>query len=169
MAPTIIQSRRRCVLGGLGVLASPLFSRKRLAAESLELSVIVHPSNSAKLTKDDLAFIFKTSKRHWSGGDRIAAFNLPPRSNERMLFDQVVLGFDADEAARYWIDRKIRGGEPPPRVVPDATLVVRLVAQMKNSIGYVPSAILTENVRLVARVRPGGVVGATNTAIQGTL
>lgn len=138
------------------------FPLSALGAETGELAVIVHPSNRSKVSKDDLGFIFKSSMRHWSDGGRIAALNLPARTNERALFDHAVLGLDPDAVARFWIDRKIRGGEPPPRTIMDALTMARVVQQLRDAIGYVPIALATEKVRIVARVRASGVVGTTN-------
>jgi hypothetical protein len=72
------------------------------------------------------------------------------------------LGFNPDAVARFWVDRKIRGGEPPPRTIMDALTMARVVEHLEGAIGYVPIALVTEKVRIVARVRASGIVGTTN-------
>jgi hypothetical protein len=149
--------RRRCLVTGSGVLLTTLFDPGLTLAAPDELAVIVHPSNSAQITIDDIAAVFKTTMRFWSGSKRIVPLNLPPRTPGRLLFDRVVLGMDADTSFRYWIDRKIRGGEPAPRSVPEPELVIRIVQKLETAIGYAPANLVTSGVRVVARVRSNGV------------
>jgi ABC-type phosphate transport system substrate-binding protein len=153
MANTPRFHRRVCLATGSGLLLSTLLDTQLSMAGPEELAVIVHSSNTARLSLPEIAAIFKTTMRYWSGSKRIMAFNLPARSSERVLFDRVILGWDPDAALRFWIDRKIRGGEPPPRSVPEPQLVLRIVQQAENAIGYVPSHLVKTGVRVIARVR----------------
>ena len=98
--------------------------------------------------------------RSWPGGKAIAAFELPPNTEERVLFDRTVLKLDPDDVAHFWIDRRMRGGSPPPHQVPEAAILLRVVAKLENAIGYVPTPLADATVRIVARVRAGEVVMA---------
>jgi hypothetical protein len=49
--------------------------------------------------------------------------------------------------ARYWIERKIRGQGGPPRIIPSANLVARIVARVPGAIGYVVEGPLPDGVR----------------------
>lgn len=100
--------------------------------------VIVNSQNQAALSLADLATIFTTRKQTWDGGKRIVPFNFPAKHEVRVAFDRAVLEMNADEVARYWIDRRIRGGNPPPKQVNNARLIVRLVEKLDGAIGYVP-------------------------------
>lgn len=153
MANTPRFHRRVCLATGSGLLLSTLLDGKLSLAGPEELAVIVHPSNTTRLSLAEVAAVFRTTQRYWSGSKRIMAFNLPVRTPDRELFDRVVLGLDGDAVVRFWIDRKIRGGEPPPRTVPEPDLVLRIVQQAENAIGYVPSHIVKSGVRVIARVR----------------
>jgi ABC-type phosphate transport system substrate-binding protein len=136
-----------------------LLPSARAGADGVELVVVVHPNNSTQsLSTAELAAIFTTQRRHWSGSKSIIALNLPPRSEHRALFDRAVLGMDPDAVARFWIDRKVRGGAAPPRQVPDATMAVRVVAKLEAAIGYAPREGADKSVRVVARIRGGKVV-----------
>jgi ABC-type phosphate transport system substrate-binding protein len=131
------------------------------AAEPPELSIVVHPQNRGPLNGAQLEQIFLTTLRQWpQGGAPVAVFNLPPRSEARVLFDAVALRMSEDEVARFWIDRKIRGGEPPPRQVPDPGIMVRAVAQIAGAIGYAPSAAADASVRVIARIKDRKLVWA---------
>lgn len=123
-----------------------------------EISIIVNPSVSANsLSQSDLRPIFQTTKTSWAGGKALP-LNLPNGDDTRKGFDAAVLGLDPDRVARYWVDRKIRGGNPPPKNIPSAGMVVKVVASKDGAIGYVPSSAVNGSVKVVAKVRGGQVV-----------
>jgi hypothetical protein len=94
----------------------------------------------------------------WDSGTQISAYNLSDFSAARRLFDQVVLGMSADEATRYWVDRKIRGGARPPKKLVSPAMVRRAVASEAGSIGYIPCGDIEPTVKVVAWVPPAGVL-----------
>ena len=69
----------------------------------------------------------------------------------------MVLDLEPDEMARYWIDARIRHGEEAPRTVA-SSLLVRVVARLGGSIGYVPAGEALSGVKIVARIERGRVV-----------
>ncbi|MBN2193102.1 MAG: substrate-binding domain-containing protein [Polyangiaceae bacterium] len=124
-----------------------------------EICVVVHPGNaSAAGDRVALRQVFQTKVTRWSNGERITPLNLPKQSPHRGAFDRAVLGLSPEESERYWIDRKIRGGAPPPATAPEPGAVVRVVAQSEGAIGYVPASSLASNVKVIARIRDGKVV-----------
>lgn len=147
----MLEVSRRQFLSTLPALS--LLLRPTLAyTETGEISVVVHPSNpTGALSEIELRKIFTTDLRHWKT-ESIIAFNLPPRSDLRVRFDQVVLDMDPEEAGRFWVDRRVRGGHPPPRTAPDGLMVRRLVAKLGGAIGYLPSELVDRSVRVVARL-----------------
>jgi ABC-type phosphate transport system substrate-binding protein len=148
--------RRVCLAACPALFLSTLLEGRLTLAVTEELAVIVHPSNTAALSLAEIAAIFKTTRRFWSGSTRIMALNLPVGSRDRVQFDHVVLGLDGDAALRFWIDRKIRGGEPQPRAVPEAAVVLSIVQQVETAIGYVPTHLVKTGVRVIARVPAKG-------------
>jgi len=70
-------------------------------------------------------------------GVRLAPFNRPPQSLDRVAFDRLVLGLSPDDVSRFWIDRRIRGQGRPPRVCEDPSLLARLVIRLPGAIAYV--------------------------------
>src|ERR1700690_4008784 len=128
----------------------------RAHARSEGLVVVANPSaDVSRLNDVELEAIFLTERRYWSGTKPIIPFNLPPYSNERVVFDQAVLRMDPEAVARFWRDRRVRTGAPPPRQAPDPSTVVRLVARLEGAIGYAPESLFTPDVRLVARIQNG--------------
>lgn len=100
----------------------------------------------------DLAAMFTTRKQSWGGGKRIVPFNFPPKHDVRVAFDRAVLDMDPDDVARYWIDRRIRGGNPPPKQVSNARLIVRLVEKLDGAVAYVPEGTPLGNTRIVQKL-----------------
>jgi hypothetical protein len=152
MATPLRIHRRLCLAAGPALFLSTLLEGRLTLAATEELAVIVHPSNTASLSMAEIAAVFKTTRRFWSGSTRIMALNLPAGSRERVQFDRVVLGLDGDAVLRFWIDRKIRGGEPQPRDVPEPEVALSIVQRVETAIGYVPAHLVKTGVRVVARV-----------------
>jgi hypothetical protein len=70
-------------------------------------------------------------------GPKLIPFAFSAGLPKRISFDQAVLGYSPKEAARYWIDRKIRGQSGPPQTIDSAEVVMKVVANLPGSIGYV--------------------------------
>lgn len=141
---------RRELLSSLTALG--LIGLPAVASAAAGLVVVVNAANAEALGLPEVAAIFTTRRQAWKSGERIVPFNYPPRHEVRAEFDQVALGMDPDAAARYWIDRKIRGGNAPPKQVNSGQLIVRLVAKMPGGVGYVPRALVTPDVRIAAEI-----------------
>lgn len=149
-------SSRRDFLWGLG---AALLSTARAQAAVSELLVVAHRRIPVPGLNDvELEAIFLTLRRYWDGSKIIIPFNLPPRSELRIEFDQAVLRMGPDEVGRYWLDRRVRGGAPPPRQAPDPVTLVRLVARLEGAIGYVPAGVPLDDVRVLLKVHNGKVV-----------
>jgi|SRR4051812_49386596 ABC-type phosphate transport system substrate-binding protein len=146
-----------CVLIGAGLLMSPLPSWAGVGHDPIV--VIAHKSSGlTKVTRDDLRPIFQTRRNTWPDGSTARPFNLPEGSSIRQGFDAAVLGLDPDRVARYWIDRKIRGGERAPQVVPSDSLMVKVVSKTPGAVGYVAASAVDSSVTVVAKVIDGLVV-----------
>ncbi len=139
---------RRLLLAAPGAIASSLLlPLNAFAAEPLVL--IVNKKNSATPSRAELTAIFTTRKLSWGAGKRIVPFNFPPKHSIRTRFDRSLLNMAPDDVARYWIDRRIRGGSAPPKQVGNAQLIVRLVAKLNGAIGYVPRSAVNDSVRVL--------------------
>src|SRR3954454_4961276 len=124
-----------------------------------EMAVIANPAVPVSaLDRAGLAALFSMSRRSWDNGITVVPFNYPPENPMRQAFDLLVLGLQPAEVSRYWIDQRIRGQGHPPRQVGDPSLVLRLVANVRGSIGYVPLGVSDKTVKVVARVTNGKIV-----------
>ncbi len=148
---------RRTALSSLIVLASGAWTN--VASAHGALGVIVHNKSwNRAFTGNELHAIFTTRLKEVDG-KRVVPFNLAPRSEPRTAFDRAVLHMSPDEVARYWIDRRVRGGASPPKQVPSAKVMLAVVAQLAGAIGYVPEDLVDDRVTVVARVVGGKLVG----------
>jgi ABC-type phosphate transport system substrate-binding protein len=141
---------------GLSVLA--LVATPRAQAETDEIVVVVNKANPAgALSRDVLRPMFQTTRSEWSDGTRVEPVNLPESDAVRQQFDAAVLGLDSDGVAKYWIDRKMRGGERPPRKVTSGAML-RFVANSRGGVGYLRASVADGTVKIVARIRGSEVV-----------
>jgi len=140
---SITVTRRALIIAVISFISDKVFAKDPIV-------IVTNNSNEENLSSNDIAAIFTTRKSTWSkNGKRIIPFNLPPKTRTRVSFDKDLLGMDKDAVARYWIDRKIRGGNAPPKQVHNPNLVIRLVSKLDGAIGYVPKSLVNDSVRIV--------------------
>jgi hypothetical protein len=124
--------------------------RPVMAANDVPLAVIVAPdSKLSNISVADLRRVFQSERLTDPDGNRLIALNHPPKTVDRVGFDQVVLGMDADAVGRFWIDRKIRGSSGPPRTVDSLSTLRRVVEKLPGAIGYIRPAQLSNEVRAI--------------------
>ena len=120
------------------------------------IAVVINEKNPATvLGASDLRPIFQTTKTRWQSDIEAVPVNLPNEDALRVEFDRVVLGLDPDRVARYWQDRRIRGGARPPTRVTSPGAVLRAVAAHPGAVGYVRASDVTSNVKVVAKISGG--------------
>jgi len=81
---------------------------------------------------------------------RLVPLNPPPGDAARDEFDRLVLEMSPSQVGRYWLDRKIRSGSPPPRTVPSPALALALVARVPGLVAYVRQVEVAGEVRVLA-------------------
>lgn len=138
----------------------PVFAAMQVRAQgaAVELAVVVNAQNRAVVSAVELENIFLLRRRQWPDGTSILPFNASPGDAHRVAFDRAALRMSPDEAARYWLDLRIRSGTRAPRQLADPGLAVRLVGRLKGAIAYVPVDVVDGSVRVVARVRGGKIL-----------
>lgn len=142
-------TRRNLIAGASAIVGTSLTSS---AWAEDQVVVIVNKNNKEEPSRSDLAAMFTTRKQSWGGGVRVVPFNFPARHEVRVQFDKEVLKMDPDDVARYWIDRRIRGGNAPPKQIPSAQLIVKLVQKFDGAVAYVPKSFATDDVRIVSEL-----------------
>jgi ABC-type phosphate transport system substrate-binding protein len=129
------------------------------AAVEEPLLVIVHPSVPVNaLSAYELEAIFTRDQTRWSNGSAIIPFSFPAGGDVRGAFDRTVLRLDPEEVGRFWLDHRIRGLGLPPKQVPSTALMIKVVANLPGSIGYIPMTRARPGVKVVARIAQGKVL-----------
>jgi ABC-type phosphate transport system substrate-binding protein len=147
---------RRTLLFALLSVGPALTWSGSSAAGSEVLAVIVNKANPvSNLAQNDLRPIFQTMKKAWSSGEDAVPINLPEDSELRNEFDKAILGLDPERVARYWTDRKVRGGARPPVRVPTTAAMLKAVASKPGAIGYVRLSEVNNSVKVVAKISGG--------------
>lgn len=120
------------------------------------LVVIVHRDNPvSNLSSAELRNFFTRRERRWPAGGTVLPVNWKALSGPRRRFDKRILQMTPEQAATFWIDARIRGGERPPLSVGSARLIARFVAHQRHAISYVPASMLSDEVK---RVRVDGLL-----------
>jgi hypothetical protein len=128
----------------LGLTVLGLRPRPARAEEDvIVLAVVTGSSNRTdRVTLDQLRRVFLGERVDDASGNRFIPINHPPKTPDRVGFDRVVLGMDPDAVGRFWVDRRIRGGAPPPRTVDSVATLVRVVDRLPGAIAYLrPSQV----------------------------
>jgi len=147
---------RRTVLLSLLLPLAELTRSGSAAASGEVIAVIVNKANpSAVLDRDELRPIFQTTRKVWPSGEEAFPINLPEDSPLRNDFDHVTLGLDPERVARYWVDRKVRGGARPPVRVSTSAAVLKAVASKPGAVGYVRLGEVNNTIKVVAKISDG--------------
>ncbi len=137
-------------VGALATALLALAPRPVRGGSDVALAVIVAPTSKlSNISAGDLKRVFQSERLTDPEGNRLIALNHPPKTVDRVGFDQAVLGMDAEAVGRFWIDRKIRGGNGPPRTVESLTTLRRVVEKLPGAIGYLRPGQLTNEVRVI--------------------
>jgi hypothetical protein len=116
----------------------------------ITLVVIVGKDNGMNdISQNTLRNAFLGESVSDPSGKKIIPLNHPPHSSERVGFDRIVLDMSPDEAARYWIDRKIRGQSGAPRAVDSPALLRRVVARLPGALSYIRREDVDDSVKVL--------------------
>ncbi|MDF3067763.1 MAG: hypothetical protein K0R38_3364 [Polyangiaceae bacterium] len=128
---------RRELLTALGACGVATLSPRVLAAGEPIAVVVSSGSRQRHLSLDKLRRIFLALPTDDDDGRRFVPINLAPSANGRARFDQAVLKLRPEEAARYWIDQRLRGSKPP-RVASSYEICRGAVQELPGAISYLP-------------------------------
>lgn len=142
-----------CLALLLVALSQLLFDARAVSQAPVQLLVIAHSDVAdARLDADALRAVFLRKRTWWENKQAIIPLNYPAGHPLRVAFDRSVLGLTGAEAARYWIDERIRYGTEAPMSIGSPALLARVVRQLPGSVGYIEAAAVPAGVKLLARV-----------------
>lgn len=148
-----MKTRRTLLAALLFATTFVAWSRSSAARADGTIVVIVNKANAvASVDLGELRPVFQTTKKSLGVGGDVTPLNLPTESKLRQEFDLAVLGLDPDRAARYWKDRKIRGGARAPKQLPSTSAVLAAVSADPTAIGYITLAEVNHTVKVVAKL-----------------
>jgi ABC-type phosphate transport system substrate-binding protein len=151
-----MQKRRILLAAWLLSATVALLAQSSDASGELAIVVVVNKANpAAALGANELRPIFQTRMTSWGSGGEATPLNLPSDNKLRQDFDRAVLGLDPDRAARYWQDRKIRGGAHAPKQLASTSAVLAVVAADPSAVGYVPLNEANKTVKVIAKIVGG--------------
>ncbi|MFZ5891031.1 MAG: hypothetical protein ACOY0T_08270 [Myxococcota bacterium] len=136
-------------LGTLALVATASASPALSAGEKVRFALVVAKDSPVNdISFYDLKRLYKGEMVNVAG-KRLVPLNLAPSTDNRVRFDQAVLGMNPESVSRYWIDRKIRGQSGPPKALEAADLVQRVVVRLDGGIGYVRVNEIKPDVKVV--------------------
>lgn len=134
-------------LFGLGLTASPADAG---TSSQEPLAIVVAKDSSIRdLSLYQLKRLYLGDSMNTPDGKKLLPLNRGTNTHERVGFDKSVLNLTPEEAARYWIDRRIRGQSGAPKAVDPANVLQKVVARLPGSISYVRHSELTDAVKVV--------------------
>jgi hypothetical protein len=146
---------RRAILkwsfGATAAALSGLPSRFAAAQFGERIAVVVAKESPLReLSEFELKKLYLGSQITDPSGERIVPFNQMPKSPDRVAFDSRVLAMTPEQAAQYWIDRKIRGQAGAPKAIGPADLLQRVISKLAHSVAYVRLDQVRDDVRIIA-------------------
>jgi hypothetical protein len=131
------QFGRRQFLWALSGLGYGMISLPASAAGEPIAVVMGSRSGQRGLSIDKLRRIFLALPTDDDDGHRFVPINLGQGSPFRQRFDRSILQMSPEEAARFWIDQRLRGNKPP-RSASSLDLARRAVEEKPGAITYLP-------------------------------
>jgi ABC-type phosphate transport system substrate-binding protein len=122
------------------------------ASSFAAVQVIVHPSNSANISKDDVNRLYTGRASSFPGGGQAVPINLVETHKTRNDFDEKALGRSSSQIKAHWSKLVFTGKGTPPKEVDSDAEVLELVANNPSIIGYVSKGAATDKVKVVLEI-----------------
>jgi hypothetical protein len=113
--------------------------------------VIVHPSRSGAVTREEVRTIYLRQRRFWEDGNPILPVNREYGCEVRKIFEDNLFKDLKVPLSRYWNEQYFLGVLPPATLASDSA-VRQYVAARPDAIGYIDARNLDDSVRVVLRL-----------------
>lgn len=114
-----------------------------------EVSVVVHPSNTSSISDKDVSRIYLGKMKSFNGGGEVVPISQETGAPSRSDFNTKLLRKSNSQLKAYWSKLVFTGKNTPPKEVIDDAAVLKLVSENPSMIGYVDSASVTADVKVV--------------------
>jgi hypothetical protein len=128
------------------------------AARAEPVAIIVDKENArSDISVSELRALLLGRRQEWDDGARAIPIDLEAGQPARDAVNRAVLGMDQGDVDRHWVEQKVRGAAPAPKVAPTAASVVKLVARIRGAVAYVPAGLVDGSVKVltVGGLAPG--------------
>ena len=114
-----------------------------------DVVVIVNPSNTAEITKDDVTRLFLGKKSKFSSGKKAVPIYLATGHSARDKFNKKALGKSSSQLKAYWSKLIFTGKGTPPDALGSVEDVIKMVAGEAGAIAYIDADKVTDEVKVV--------------------
>ena len=115
-----------------------------------QISVIINKNSTIdKATIHELYSIFSCMKKYWDDGEKINVLVPKDKPQIRIQFFKKIAS-NPEVFKKKWVKAKLMGSGKPPRKV-NQSEILKLVASDLNSIAFIESKLLTEDVKELCR------------------
>lgn len=130
-------------------IISILLSFSFYSQASNAIAIVVHPDNHSEFDERIARQIFLGQVKSFPNGNEARPYT---SSNEELhnLFISKVLRRNPHTMNAYWARMIFTAKATPPRDLPDADAIKKMVASSVHAIGYLPSQDVDDNVRVIA-------------------
>ena len=114
-----------------------------------EYVVVVNPSNTANLTKEDVAKLFLAKTKAFPDGSQSKPVNHEENNEARSNFDQSVLEKSPSQMKAYWSRLLFTGKAVPIEEMSSDADIINFISKNPDAIGYIDAANVTPDVKVL--------------------
>ncbi|MCQ8877300.1 phosphate ABC transporter substrate-binding protein [Pseudoalteromonas shioyasakiensis] len=115
-----------------------------------EVAVIVNPANANQIDANTIKKIYLGKSKSFDDGMKVNPVNQDSNSVADEFNDKVV-GKSGSQLNAYWSKLIFTGKGTPPEKLSNDQAVIDFVSSNTDGIGYIDSAKVTDNVKVVAK------------------
>jgi len=116
-----------------------------------DIAVIVHPSNTNKLSVSQIKRVYLGQLKAYPDKSRVKPFDQKEGSLIREMFGSAILKKNKQQLKRYWARIVFTGTGTPPEELTSDLEVKTAVSKNPAAIGYIDSANVDESVKIIHR------------------
>lgn len=116
-----------------------------------EIAVIVHPSNGASVSSEEVQRLFLGKLKSFPAGGEANPVNQKEGIAVREQFNQAVLGKSESQLKAYWSQLVFTGKGTPPKELDNDDAVKAYVAGTPSGIGYIDASKVDGSVKVVLK------------------
>lgn len=121
-----------------------------IASVCADIAVVVHPSNTAALTQEQISQIYLGRSKSFPDGKSVIVLGQKDGVAVAEEFNSKVLSRSNSQMKAYWSKLIFTGKGTPPQEANGDKEVLDLVSSNPSAIGYVDKAAVTDGVKVVA-------------------